>query len=147
MAARRSSEVLPLPVEAEPGDPPGDLPLSGVALPDVPEDWVPAEGSEGSEPLEGDGIEGIDEPPLGIEGMPPLGEDVGEGMPALPPPLGELEPLGVPPGLPLLGGPPPPVVWQPTSINEEPSSDARIAAGMSGACARVEAAFICLRPW
>ena len=146
MAARRSSVVVALPaspVEAEPGDPEGDLPLSGVALPDLPEDWVPDEGSEGSgEPVDGDGSDGSDEPPPGVDGMPPLGEDVGEGKPA--PPGDGVPPLGTPPELPP-GGPAPPVVLQPVSSSEAPSSDARIAAGNSGACARDKAAFISLR--
>ena len=72
-----------------------------VALPDLPEDWVPGEGSEGSgDPVDGDGSEGIDEPLPGVDGMPLLGDDVGDGRPA--PPEEPVSPLGgleLPPGV------------------------------------------------
>ena len=119
------------------------MPLSGVALPlsepaEPPFDWVPAEGSEGSgEPVDGDGNEGMEEPVPGSDGVPE-GDGVGEGMPELPvdPPLGGLGAPGAP------GAPPPLVLAQPAISNGTPSSDARIAAGSSGACAREGTAFI-----
>jgi hypothetical protein len=141
-----------LPIGPPPAEPDGDLPLSGVALPlsvpaEPPFDWVPAEGSEGSgEPV--DGGEGMEEPvPPGIDGVPE-GDEVGEGMPVLPvePPLGGLGAPEEPPlgglGAPGAPGAPPLVLAQPAISNGTPSSDARIAAGSSGACARERAAFI-----